>query len=283
MRAHLDNWTMKVKYFSCTLRRLIGTTHLSMRCLRQHPIMLWAVLNLSYFRHWLVKTLTLSEDKRWRVESNTHEQNQCKEWYEIRKHRLTASNFGKVLTGTNSKHEGLVKQILYSQDSGYIPAIIWGREKEATAVSTYIDHHKKNGNGGSQSQGVDSLSAKPTHFLEHHQIGVCMTHVLQTIHTASWKSNVHIRTEKSAQHGHAQTRAFVTSLAKTIFFIWSNHTNTMHQYREKWPLESEIGATLLCGQPFMKRHTWKSSTQTGWILQGLHVLHQRLYRQLVNL
>ena len=167
----------------------------------------------------LVKTLTLSEDERRRVESNTREQNQCKEWYEIRKHCLTASNFGKVLTGTNSKHEGLVKQILYPPDPGHIPAIVWGREKEATAVSIYIDHHKKNGNGGSQSQGVDSLSAKPTHFYEHHQIGVCMTHVLQTIHTASWKSNVHIRTEKSAQHWHGQTRTSVASLTKTIFFI----------------------------------------------------------------
>jgi len=37
---------------------------------------------------------------------------------------------------------------LYPQDLSHIPAIVWGREKEATAVSTYIDHHKKNGNGG---------------------------------------------------------------------------------------------------------------------------------------
>ena len=81
----------------------------------------------------------------WRV-IYTREQNhalQCKEWYEIRKHCLTASNFGKVLT--NSKPEGLV--ILYPQDLGHIPAIVWGREKEATAVRTHIDHHKKNDNG----------------------------------------------------------------------------------------------------------------------------------------
>jgi len=84
----------------------------------------------------LIRTLTLSEDERRRVESNTREQNQCKEWYEIRKDRLTASNFGKVLT--NSKPEGLVKQILYPQDLSHIPAIVWGREKEATAVHEYL-------------------------------------------------------------------------------------------------------------------------------------------------
>ena len=188
----------------------------------------------------LIKTLTLSEDERRRVESNTREQNQCKEWYGIQKHRLTTSNFGKVLT--NSEPEGLVKQILYPQDLGHIPAIVWGREKEATAV-------KKNGNGGSQSQRVDSLSVKPIHFLEHHQIGVCMTHVLQTIHTASWKSNVHIRTEKSAQHWHAQTRASVASLTKTSPISFSFEAITQHKYRDKWPLESEIGVGLLCGQP----------------------------------
>ena len=86
----------------------------------------------------LVKTLTLSEDERRRVESNTRELNQCKGWYEIRKHRLTASNFGKVLTSNNSKPEGLVKQILYPQDPTHIPAIVWGREKEATAVHEYL-------------------------------------------------------------------------------------------------------------------------------------------------
>ena len=86
----------------------------------------------------LIRTLTLSEDERRRVESNTCEQNQCKDWYKIRKHRLTASNFGKVLTSNNSKPEGLVKRIFYPHDLTHIPAIVWGREKEATAVHEYL-------------------------------------------------------------------------------------------------------------------------------------------------
>ena len=41
-----------------------------------------------------------------------------------------------------------MKRIFYPHDLTHIPAIVWGREKEATALSTYTDHHKKNGNGG---------------------------------------------------------------------------------------------------------------------------------------
>ena len=66
-----------------------------------------------------IKTLTLSEDERRRVESTTQEQNQCKEWHGSQKHRLTASNFGKV--HANSKPEGLVKQISYPEDISHIP------------------------------------------------------------------------------------------------------------------------------------------------------------------
>ena len=71
------------------------------------------------FQMVFIKTLTLSEDERRRVESTTQEQNQCKEWYESQKHRLNVSNFGKL--HTNSKPEGSVKQILYPQDISHIP------------------------------------------------------------------------------------------------------------------------------------------------------------------
>ena len=111
----------------------------------------------------LIKTLTLSEDERRSVESNTREQSQCREWHTSRKHRLTASNFGKVLT--NSKPEGLVKQILYPQDISHIPAIVWGREKEAAAVSTYTEYHRKNGNGGVIVSKIGFLVSETHPFL----------------------------------------------------------------------------------------------------------------------
>ena len=111
----------------------------------------------------LIKTLTLSEDERRSVESNTREQSQCREWHTSRKHRLTASNFGKVLT--NSKPEGLVKQILYPQDISHIPAIVWGREKEAAAESTYTEYHRKNGNGGVIVSKIGFLVSETHPFL----------------------------------------------------------------------------------------------------------------------
>ena len=93
----------------------------------------------------IISTLTLSEDDIRKVEQETRKQQESEKWHELRRKRLTASNFGRVRTLSRStRPDALLKQILYPKSLDNLPAIKWGQENEAGAVAAYIEFQQQN-------------------------------------------------------------------------------------------------------------------------------------------
>ena len=83
--------------------------------------------------------LNLTESERSSVEQQTREQadDQSGMWYEYRRSRLTASNFGVIAKRRSTTSSApLVKQLLYSKHR-CTPAIRWGQEHEEDARQSY--------------------------------------------------------------------------------------------------------------------------------------------------
>ncbi|XP_062580916.1 uncharacterized protein LOC134242809 [Saccostrea cucullata] len=83
---------------------------------------------------------TLSNDNISHIESCTSEQSDCKIWHELRKGRLTASNFSKVCKAVDSNKcpPSLLKTILGEYGEISAPSLVWGKKKEKAALQHYM-------------------------------------------------------------------------------------------------------------------------------------------------
>ena len=84
-----------------------------------------------------LKSITYTEEQTRLVERATITQRKCKRWYEERKYRITASNFGLVAKRKRN-HSALAKQLLYKRsDSLSVAAVMWGQQHEIDAIRAY--------------------------------------------------------------------------------------------------------------------------------------------------
>ncbi|XP_062567898.1 uncharacterized protein LOC134230137 [Saccostrea cucullata] len=82
----------------------------------------------------------LSNDNIAHIESCTAEQSDSKTWHELRKGRLTASNFCKVCKAVdaNKCQPSLLKTILGEYGEVTAPSLLWGKKKEVAALQLYM-------------------------------------------------------------------------------------------------------------------------------------------------
>lgn len=81
------------------------------------------------------------------IEINTRGQSDNSLWFNIRKHRLTSSNFGLVCkrkTGINQKN--FVNTLLTNKDLSNVTSINYGKTNEDKAADKYVDYMKASGN-----------------------------------------------------------------------------------------------------------------------------------------
>lgn len=84
------------------------------------------------------RTLELTADKSREIERDTREQRNSPLWFAVRSHRITASFFGSILTRKcDTSPDSLVLRIIQPRNIS-TPAIIYGIEKEKSAIEDYV-------------------------------------------------------------------------------------------------------------------------------------------------
>ena len=83
-------------------------------------------------------SLTVTLQERNQIECDTRGQADNEEWYRHRQHRVTASNFGKIIKlRASTSPTSLLKSLLgYTTVPKTLPALMWGKTHEATARHT---------------------------------------------------------------------------------------------------------------------------------------------------
>lgn len=85
-------------------------------------------------------SFTLSSDNIAHIESCTVEQSDNKTWHELRKGRLTASNFYRVCKAVDANNcpLSLSKTILGDYGEINAPSLVWGKKKEKAALQLFM-------------------------------------------------------------------------------------------------------------------------------------------------
>ena len=115
----------------------------------------------------LATNLEVTYEQMLEIELNTRGQASCERWYNERKHRITASNFGIVLKRRKSIFpKSILNTILSSSKSSSCPAPCkWGKQNETEALKQYVLHKQNSVNVSScgfvVSQASPWLGASP--------------------------------------------------------------------------------------------------------------------------
>ncbi|XP_053386754.1 uncharacterized protein LOC123555858 [Mercenaria mercenaria] len=89
----------------------------------------------------VIENEKISDEEIQDVEKRTIDQANSDEWMEWHKHKITASNFGKVFKCRVP--ESAIKQLLYTNASSY--TLQYGKDNEQNAVKAYMNMKAKNG------------------------------------------------------------------------------------------------------------------------------------------
>ena len=89
---------------------------------------------------------SLHKDTIRQVAFQTTGQRDNHRWHEVRKGKLTASNFAKAISAINNPHPSNIQrvrdEIYFPKDLSNIPAIKWGTEHEAGAIDAYVRENR---------------------------------------------------------------------------------------------------------------------------------------------
>ena len=94
------------------------------------------------------ETLRVTPYKIREIERSTTEQSKSALWYSVRRYRLTASVFGRVLHMLPSTPPDAFVKSQNSPKHFRSPALDWGIDNEAIALSQYVDYQHTLGNQG---------------------------------------------------------------------------------------------------------------------------------------
>lgn len=91
----------------------------------------------------IVQNISINIDRAWDIQINTVSQAQDPTWFEERKLRLTASNFGKVLHRKKEPTEPFLKSIFEAKDLSNVASIRHGKQNEKVVRSHYARKMQK--------------------------------------------------------------------------------------------------------------------------------------------
>ena len=92
------------------------------------------------------ESLVLTQDRIREVERSTREQSRSSLWFSVRRYRLTASMFGRILhRRPNTPPDALVKELL-SVKCVSSQALEWGKLNEMQAIEEYRQKQRASGN-----------------------------------------------------------------------------------------------------------------------------------------
>ncbi|XP_028416374.1 uncharacterized protein LOC114540378 [Dendronephthya gigantea] len=100
------------------------------------------------YNEFVFETLYKSKEQIQNIECNTRGQSDDELWYQERRIRLTASNFGSVLKRRESIHPKTIlnKQFNSNCTKSVPKACLWGQNKEEIAIKEYIEKCNQNNN-----------------------------------------------------------------------------------------------------------------------------------------
>ena len=100
----------------------------------------------SQYNEFVLETLFKSKEQIQNIECNTRGQSDDQLWYEERRIRLTASNFGSVMKRRDSIHPKTIlnKQFNSSCTKPVPKPCLWGQNKEEIAIKKYLEKCNKN-------------------------------------------------------------------------------------------------------------------------------------------
>ena len=81
--------------------------------------------------------LSVTPEIQKTLEQRTKQQRKCSLWFQLRKHRLTSSNFGKIAK-RKSRFDQLVIQLLHQKHYS-VPSLKWGQDHEEVALRQYTE------------------------------------------------------------------------------------------------------------------------------------------------
>lgn len=79
----------------------------------------------------------MSDSEALNIQNITVQQSLCTEWYNFRKQRLTASNFGRVLAREKKPSEAFLRSLFQPKDLSKVESIKHGKQHESLARSIY--------------------------------------------------------------------------------------------------------------------------------------------------
>lgn len=92
----------------------------------------------SPFTYYMVDTATnINDSDILAVERSTRQQSGCKQWFQHRSWRLTASNFGTICKMTSKRNVQRLCEQLLNPPKLHTPAIIHGRQHEQAAIKEF--------------------------------------------------------------------------------------------------------------------------------------------------
>ena len=113
-----------------------------------HPYMLPSKTELIERVGFFKKSLVLPLEKIREIERNTRDQSLSPLWFSVRRYRLTASVFGRILRRKpNTPADALVKELLDSKQVSS-RAIEWGKTNECRAIEEYKRRQNISGKDG---------------------------------------------------------------------------------------------------------------------------------------
>ena len=75
------------------------------------------------------------------IEGETRGQKDNAKWFDMRKNRISSSNFGRVCKHKdNISQEKLVSELVNGKDISHIPAVKYGIDNESNAASIYANY-----------------------------------------------------------------------------------------------------------------------------------------------
>ena len=91
----------------------------------------------------ILQSISINIERAWDLQINTVSQAQEPTWFEERKLRLTASNFGKVLHRKKEPTEPFLKSIFEAKDLSNVASIRHGKQNEKVVRSHYARKMQK--------------------------------------------------------------------------------------------------------------------------------------------
>ena len=168
-------------------------------------------------------------------------------WFDVRRHRLTASMFGEVMRRkTGTPPDSLVLRILEHKHFTSA-ALEWGMKNEPVAIQKYVEMQL--------ACGHDGLSAFPSGFIISESYPFLGATPDGSVYDPSCREQPYGLLEVKCPYSkrNVPPLIFVVQLIPVhkgkIRCVLKGITYTMHRFRAKWGLASARGVTLLFTHP----------------------------------